>query len=180
MRVPGSQPGIANLLGQQPDDTMNLNKHDPETEMDMDMTPMIDVVFLLIIFFMVITDMTQQDLEELVLPVARNATEDKPAPGEFRPVVNIKTDGSIWVKRKSYYDPENDDDFKAIREHLADVAKKMEQKDNLPDQALLIRADMNTPFRYIQKVMEQCGYKGIQIWKVQLAASEAEAPKDDK
>lgn len=151
---------------------MNLNKHDPETEMDMDMTPMIDVVFLLIIFFMIITDMTQQDLEELQLPVARNATEDKPKPGEFRPVVNIKVDGTILVKRRVYYDPENDDGFKELRAFLSDVAKKMEKADNLPDQPLLIRADMNTPFRYIQKVMEQCGYKGIQIWKVQLAAAE--------
>ena len=158
---------------------MNLNKHDPETDMDMDMTPMIDVVFLLIIFFMVITDMTQQDLEELQLPVAQNATADKPAPDEFRPVVNIKVDGSIWVKRRMYFDPENPDDYKELRGFLTDVAAKMEKDEAgvLPDEALLIRADMNTPFKYVQKVMEQCGYKGIQIWKVQLAASEA--PKDD-
>ena len=158
---------------------MNLNKHDPETEMEMDMTPMIDVVFLLIIFFMVITDMTQQDLEDLQLPVAVNATADKPDPDEFRPVVNIKTDGSIWVKRRLYFDPENPDDFKELRSFLSDIATRMEKKDNLPDEPLLIRADMNTPFRYIQKVMEQCGYKGIQIWKVQLAAAEAEAPNPD-
>ena len=44
---------------------MNLSRHDPETEMDLDMTPMIDVVFLLIIFFMIITDLTQQELEDL-------------------------------------------------------------------------------------------------------------------
>ena len=44
---------------------MNLAKHDADTDMEMDMTPMIDVVFLLIIFFMIITDMTQQDLGDL-------------------------------------------------------------------------------------------------------------------
>ena len=36
----------------------------------------------------------------------------------------------------------------------------------------LIRADKNTEFKFIQKVMEVCGKKGIQIWKLQLAASE--------
>ena len=54
---------------------MNINKHDAKTEIEMDMTPMIDVVFLLIIFFMIITDLTQQDLEELKLPEARAAVE---------------------------------------------------------------------------------------------------------
>lgn len=159
---------------------MNLNKHDPETDMDMDMTPMIDVVFLLIIFFMVITDLTQQDLEDLKLPVADNAVADKPKPDEFRPVVNIKTDGSIWVKRVLYFDPENPDEYKELRAFLSDVAVKMKKADNLPDEPLLVRADMNTPFKYVQKVMEQCGYKGIQIWKIQLAASEAEKKKDDE
>ncbi|MEO0662385.1 MAG: biopolymer transporter ExbD, partial [Planctomycetota bacterium] len=61
---------------------MNLAKHDAETDMDMDMTPMIDVVFLLIIFFMVITDLTQRDLEDLHLPLAEQATPDKPDPDE--------------------------------------------------------------------------------------------------
>jgi biopolymer transport protein ExbD len=163
---------------------MNLSKHDPKTEMDMDMTPMIDVVFLLIIFFMVITDMTQQDLEDLKLPVAVTAKPDKPNPDEFRPVVNIKTDGSIWVKRRMYFDPENPDEYKELRAFLSDVAAKMKRnpdtKDNLPDEPLLIRADMNTPFKYIQKVMEQCGYKGVQIWKVQLAAAESDKKKDDE
>jgi biopolymer transport protein ExbD len=163
---------------------MNLNKHDPETDMEPDMTPMIDVVFLLIIFFMVITDMTQQDLEDLQLPVAQNAVADKPKPDEFRPVVNIMVDGSIWVKRRQYFDPENPDEYKELRGFLTDVAVKMkrdpEDPQKLPDEPLLVRADMNTPFKHVQKVMEQCGYKGVQIWKIQLAASEAQKDKDDE
>jgi biopolymer transport protein ExbD len=154
---------------------MNLNKHDPQTEMELDMTSMIDVVFLLIIFFMVITDMTQADLEDLQLPQAENAVADKPNPDEFRPIVNIKIDGSILVKRKLLYDPEDSDDYAQLREQLAVYAKRMDkdkETGKLPDEPLLIRADMNTPFKYIQKVMEQCGKEGIQIWKVQLAAAE--------
>ena len=59
---------------------MDINKHDPETEMEMNMTSMIDVVFLLIIFFMIITDLTQQDLEEMKLPKAMAAVPDNPDP----------------------------------------------------------------------------------------------------
>ena len=90
----------------------------------MNMTSMIDVVFLLIIFLMVITDLTQQDLEDLQLPTATNAQPDKPDPDEFRPVVNIKQDGSIWVKRQQIYDPENPDNYVQTREHLSKVARR--------------------------------------------------------
>jgi biopolymer transport protein ExbD len=170
---------------------MQLQKTDDEQEMEMNMTPMIDVVFLLIIFFMVITDLTQQDLEELKLPTAQNAQPDKPKPDEFRPVVNIKQDGSIWVKRKAIYDPENPDDYKMVREYLSDVAKMMEREkfdgtpttrndpNSIPGEALLVRADQFSAFKHTQKVMEQCGYKGIQIWKLQLAASESEKDKNE-
>jgi biopolymer transport protein ExbD len=170
---------------------MQLQKTDDEQEMEMNMTPMIDVVFLLIIFFMVITDLTQQDLEELKLPTAENAQPDKPKPDEFRPVVNIKQDGSIWVKRKELYDPENPDDYKMVREYLSDVAKMMEREkfdgtattrndpNSIPGEALLVRADQFSAFKHTQKVMEQCGYKGIQIWKLQLAASEAEKDSEE-
>ncbi|HJM57208.1 MAG TPA: biopolymer transporter ExbD [Planctomycetota bacterium] len=173
---------------------MNLSKHDPETEMEMNMTPMIDVVFLLIIFFMIITDMTQQDLEELVLPMAQFAREDKPDPDEYRPIINIQYDGKIIIKRETYYSPEeNDGDanpYEGVKEWLAKTAKRM-KKDFLtegattgpkvPDEPLLIRADISTPFKHIQKIMEFCGAAGVQIWKVQLACSvpESESPDDE-
>jgi len=169
---------------------MNLAKHDPETDMDMDMTPMIDVVFLLIIFFMIITDLTQQDLEELELPVAMHAVPDKPKPDEWRPVVNIPHDGRMIVKGDALYDPEQHDStaepHKFMKEWLALASQRMEKApfnpDNpaspsnplIPDEFLLIRADQVTAFKHIQKLMELCGNKGIEIWKVQLAASEPE------
>jgi len=160
---------------------MKLQSTDDEQEMDMNMTPMIDIVFLLIIFLMVITDLTQQDLEDLQLPTATNAQPDKPDPDEFRPIVNITQDGSIWVKRKLIYDPEKPDDYKEVRAYLSDVAVRMEKSDDgldLPDEALLVRADQYSAFKHVQKVMEQCGYKGVQIWKLQLAASESENKED--
>jgi biopolymer transport protein ExbD len=159
---------------------MNLNKHDSETEMEMNMTPMIDVVFLLIIFFMIITDLTQQDLEDLELPVAVEATEDKPDPDEVRPVLNIMYDGEIIVKRQTVFDPEQPDDYQEVERYLTDQSRQMpKERDDklgvdLPDNPLLIRADQVTEFAAIQEVMARCGKKGIQIWKVQLAAAQPE------
>jgi biopolymer transport protein ExbD len=172
---------------------MNLAKHDAETDMEMNMTPMIDVVFLLIIFFMIISDLTQQDLEELVLPVAVFAAPDKPKPGEWRPVVNIPQTGHYIVKKHVYYTPETHDNladpYGDMKVWLHDAADKMEPEHfnkeagtgpMIPGEALLIRADESTPFKHVQKLMEICGIKGIEIWKVQFAASETEADDKDK
>ena len=53
------------------------------------LTPMIDVVFQLIIFFMLVTELTNMALEQVVLPLAPHAS-DKPPSREGEVVVNIK------------------------------------------------------------------------------------------
>jgi biopolymer transport protein ExbD len=164
---------------------MKLNKHNPLTDMEMNMTPMIDVVFLLIIFFMIITDLTQQELEDLELPVAVEAHPDEPNPEDIRPILNVMHDGRIIVKKKEIYDPESPDGYKEVEAYLADHADKMRIKGHVapieegnpasglvPDDPLLLRVDQVTEFRMIQKIMEVCGKTGIQIWKVELAAAE--------
>ena len=113
---------------------MNINKHDSETDMEMDMTPMIDVVFLLIIFFMIITDLSQQELEELELPNATVAVEDKPDPESNRPILNILQDGTVIVKREVIYDPEIDD-YAGIQEYLAKKAAQMHKE--VPELSLI-------------------------------------------
>lgn len=167
----------------------------PSTEVEVDMTPMIDMTFLLIIFFIIVTDLSQQELEELKLPVARSAVEDKPP--EFRPILNVLMDGSIIIKKETYYEPGIDTggrmdpvrqgkpdyywklaDFLALKivpfmNKEVDEVLKME----LPDDPILIRADRNTPFKYIQRIMEVCSREGIHIWKVELAAAETPEAK---
>ncbi len=188
-----------------------------EVEVEADMTPMIDLTFLLIIFFIIVNDMSKKELEDLKLPVAQQAGHD--VPPDNRPILNIRwfPPGGVpsWVKqqyrqtfgieipddiewsdvvwkRKILYHPRWDPGARTdpIRRgrpdfywKLADTMKDvfvpyMEMKMDetlgipLPDDPILIRADRNTPFKYIQKIMEVCTRDGIKIWKVQLAASE--------
>ena len=156
---------------------MKLRKLLTEQPIELDMTPMIDVVFQLIIFFILITDMGQSELEELRLPVAQNTVQDRPDPGVVRPVINVLPDGTMISKRRALYDPEKDD-LTQVERYLADQARLMpKERDvvlglDLPANPLLIRADKNAEFRFIQKVMQLCGKRGIQIWKLQLAAAE--------
>ena len=160
---------------------MKLNRTSTGAEIVMDMTPMIDVTFQLIIFFMLLMDMTTKDLEELVLPQADSASEDKPNPKDPRPILNILSDGRILVKRDVYYDPQKDDGYAKLAKFLEQRARYMKKElidpanpglGKAPDQPVLIRADQSTPFKYIQKVMELCGKEGIKIWKIQMAVSQ--------
>ena len=170
---------------------MNLNKHDAQTDMDMNMTPMIDVVFLLIIFFMIITDLTQQELEDIKLPVAQTCVPDKPDPKVKRPIVNINAEGLMVAWGNVIFDPEVED-LRPLEGYLADRARFMKKEGFNPDlpigpsnpplpaDPLLIRADENTPFKYVQKIMEVCGKTGIQIWKIEIAAAEPDKKKDEE
>ena len=166
---------------------MKLAKTDAGGEIAMDMTPMIDVTFQLIIFFMLLMDMSTKELEELVLPKAFSAVEDKPDPKDPRPVINIVADGRILVKRDLYFDPQNDDGYAKLKKFLADKARVMPKAHvdpknpnsmMAPDKPILVRADQSTPFKHIQKVMEICGQEGIKIWKIELAAGEAKSEEE--
>ena len=170
---------------------MNLNKHKMEEE-KMDMTPMIDVVFLLIIFFMLISDMTQQDLEILTLPKAISAVPDEPDVDDFRPVVNVRQDGTMVVMKEEVFTPSPEggtDDEKGLKKTLLNFADRMatdffnkeaQTGEQLPDDFLLIRADQYTSFHYVQRIMTLCGEDSIRIWKVQLAAGTIEDEKKPK
>jgi biopolymer transport protein ExbD len=145
-------------------------------EMRMNMTPMIDVVFNLIIFFMIVTDLTQQELEDLVLPKADMAQKDENPP-EKRMIININRKGEYIVKRKNR--GVVDDCLDQIRNQLSFMVQFFDREDDgCSKQPILIRADLHTEFKYIQKVMQLCGEEGIKIYKIELACSVDEEKKE--
>ncbi len=138
-------------------------------EMKMNMTPMIDVVFLLIIFFMIVTDLTQQELEDLVLPKADQAAKDENPP-EKRMIINITRPGHYVYRRNDLGIVDNCID--QIKGHLYSMVEFFPREDDgCSKQPILIRADRKTLFKYIQKVLQVCGEEGIKIYKVELACS---------
>ena len=138
-------------------------------EMKMNMTPMIDVVFLLIIFFMIVPDLTQQELEDLVLPKADQAAKDENPP-EKRMIINITRPGHYVYRRNDLGIVDNCID--QIKGHLYSMVEFFPREDDgCSKQPILIRADKKTLFKYIQKVLQVCGEEGIKIYKVELACS---------
>ncbi len=123
------------------------------------MTPMIDVVFLLIIFFLVSSHLAQQETQlELDLPTA--ASGERPAEDEIRRVVvNVVPDGGplprLQVGSKAVA-PEDLD--RLIGYESRQAGGKIEVR---------IRADRRVPYRVVEPIMIACARAGV--WKVTFA-----------
>ena len=70
-----------------------------EPSESVDITPMIDVVFLLIIFFMTTAQVAQLTRTEIDLPAERG--EQQPVPDEAGLVINITGDGEMIVASRT-------------------------------------------------------------------------------
>ena len=76
---------------------MHVPKHFSKRNVGFNMTPMIDVVFLLIIFFLVSSHLAKQESSmELKLPAAMAGQEDFDQT-TARITINVKRDGSLWL-----------------------------------------------------------------------------------
>ena len=66
------------------------------------MTPMIDIVFLLIIFFMTVTQVSKINKEQLPLPQQKGAEDQQ----EANITVNVNRDGQVIVSGNQYSVPQ--------------------------------------------------------------------------
>lgn len=105
---------------------------------DINVTPLVDVVLVLLIIFMVITPMLQQGVD-VRLPFGPHA-EKKPG-AEDDLVISIKEDGSIFVGQSWVRD-------KDLPQFLA------AEYDRNPTRNVMFKADSQLPFRRIREVMK--------------------------
>ncbi len=116
-----------------------------ETE-EIPMAPMIDMVFLLLIFFMCVSTLSRTGrLAKLELPVSENSR----VPGDLsgRGIISIDREGRIHTSAGTVSPREMD---RALR-------RALKQNPNLRVQ---IRADRRTPFGEIKKVLQVCSEAG--------------------
>ena len=112
------------------------------------LTPLIDVVFLLLIFFMVSTSFTQKQSLSVNLPHANN-TETKAEPKQL--IITVGKDGHYAVNGKV----------------LIDTAPKtlklsiMELSDNDASLPVMISADEKAPWQSVITVMDIAGQLGM-------------------
>ncbi len=137
----------------------------PSMSFELDMTPMIDCTFNLLIFFILVVDLGQQELEKVTLPRASQfQKDDKNEKG--RKVVNLDIEGTIKVKRRPFA-------LEQLRTDLKIWSDMYPREENgLCSKSILIRTDRGTEMKHVQKIMQLCGEKGLQIYKIELACSE--------
>ncbi len=112
------------------------------------LTPLIDVVFLLLIFFLVATRFAQEDREiDVPLPDASEAMPLTIAPKEL--FVNIDQQGQFLVNGQSL-------DASELEEVLVRAATN-----NPGNQSVIIRADKRVPFEFVVQAINLCKRAGI-------------------
>ncbi|WP_369602269.1 biopolymer transporter ExbD [Hahella sp. SMD15-11] len=118
-------------------------------QLDVNITPLIDVVFLLLIFFMVSTTFTKESHLTVTLPEAKGEVSSE----QVRQVeVVINAEGQYTV---------ND---RVLINNSLDTLKRAIQKLSDGDTSLpfIITADARTPHEYVVRAMDAAGQLGYQ------------------
>ena len=123
-----------------------------DEDLEMDMSPMIDLTFLLLVFFMVSSHLISVQIDRRVkAPIAKNAQVAKDASG--RVVVNILADGTVWG-----LDEIELTSSESITAYIDAARVAIEQK-TIPTR-LNLRADKEVDTRIIKKVVQAAAVAG--------------------
>ena len=117
-------------------------------ELELNITPLIDIVFLLLIFFMVSTTFQKQSELEIQLPKAQqDATGEPPDPLE----IVISADGQYAIGGRKL----SDNDLNTLIDALGSATG-----DNR-DRPLILRADARTPHQAVVRAMDAASKLGL-------------------
>jgi len=126
-----------------------------DDEVEINMTPMLDIVFIMLIFFIVTTSFVRESGISVNRPRAATAEQKK----QKNVIIGIKSDGEVWIGRRVV-------DVRAVR---ASVERILSEN---PVDAVIIQADRKTATGVLVRVMDQVRLAGIDNISI---AADAEA-----
>ena len=120
--------------------------------------PMVDILLVLLCFFVVTWSMARKENElDVRVPAAQAGQESNPVVNQT--VLNVKADGTIvWDRKQITLD--------ALREKLKSLSSLY------PDYAIILRGDVKVDYERIVAVLDTCRQAGI--WNVAFATSKTE------
>ena len=120
------------------------------------LTPLIDVVFLLLIFFLVTSEFEDEEKRlNIILPSATTAVPMTGKPREI--IVDIDKEGRVFLSGQPT-------DYEELERLL-----KVAVASNPTSQSVVIRADRSTQFQPVVNVMNMCNQTGISEYSVTTA-----------
>jgi len=135
---------------------MNFQRQNSAVLPEFQLAPMIDVVFLLLCFFITTAVFSQWEYEvDVKLPTAATGRLPERLPGDV--VVNINREGVISINQVTL----TRDDLLARLTRLAQL---------YPGQSVVIRADRDTAFDNVMAVIDLC--RRADIWNLLFATGE--------
>ncbi len=136
---------------------MKFNVQSSSKAPQLALTSMLDVIFLLLCFFVTVSVFSQWENEiSITLPQAKTSDEPDRLPGEI--VVNLFADGAIKVNGNAMT--------------LADLGERLKKLSRFyPGQAVIIRSDKETKYANLVRLLDTC--RDSDIWNFSFA-TEAE------
>ncbi|MCG8649010.1 MAG: biopolymer transporter ExbD [Pirellulales bacterium] len=117
------------------------------------LTPLIDVVFLLLIFFLVTSEFEEEERRlDIILPTATSATPITSKPREI--VVDINAEGRVFLSGQLT--------------NLEELTRLLQTAvaNHPTNQSVVIRADRATTFQPVVNVMDVCNKTGVSDYSV--------------
>ncbi|MCG8435408.1 MAG: biopolymer transporter ExbD [Gammaproteobacteria bacterium] len=128
-------------------------RHAEEEDAEINMTPLLDIVFIMLIFFIVTTSFVKEAGLEVNRPEARTAIEQTRA----NIMIAISHSGDIWMQKRLV--------------ELAQVRILIEQaRAENPEGSVVIIADEDAPTGILVQIMDQARLAGVQ--DISVAAQE--------
>jgi biopolymer transport protein ExbD len=138
---------------------MQLRVSSKSDDPEISLTSLIDVVFLLLIFFMVSTTFEHQAVLKVDLPEAKNVSAPEDQPKSFELVIDAK--GQFYLNDRQLLDGKRSTLEAAFKEAAGDDR-------SMP---VILRADAETPHHFVVTAMDvtaQLGFKHLSIATEQM------------
>jgi biopolymer transport protein ExbD len=120
---------------------------------EVQMSPLIDVIFLLLIFYAVTTQFVSDERLKLKLPEAETAESVGINREEKPPEVKVAVDGTIWINDRIVPESELESRIRQLVERA-------------PDDGIILKGDQGADYGVVVHVLDvarKVGAKGIQM-----------------
>ncbi|SKB02283.1 biopolymer transport protein ExbD [Prosthecobacter debontii] len=144
---------------------MNFRKQHSIEPTPMQLAPLVDVLFLLVIFFAVTSHYAKNEQVMDISVPAADEGQEKESRNVGEIIINIKTEGEIIVNGQQI----TEEELLVKLRNIASIYK---------DQAVILRGDEVADYKYVINVLNTCQKAGI--WNIAFATRkpETEAPKN--